>query len=173
MNRVADFFQREYGRLVRFVRRSIDDAADRDAEDVVMDVLLKLFEAADVSLPIENLSAYVYRSLRNKVVDIFRKRRSPETLYELISRSEGERADEKLEKEKMLDKLFEAMEKLSEDQRAVLVATDFEGRTYGDLSRDWDVPVGTLLARKSRALQKMRKELYGIFDEDLGGSNDS
>ncbi|MBN1274646.1 MAG: sigma-70 family RNA polymerase sigma factor [Candidatus Aminicenantes bacterium] len=173
MNRVNDFFQREYGKLIRFVRRLIDDTAERDAEDVVMDVMLNIFEAADMSLPIENLSAYIYRSLRNRVVDIFRKRRPPETLYELIDRTGYKDTAREFEKKEMLDKIFEALGTLSEDQRAVLVASDFDGRTIRELSQDWGIPIGTLLARKSRALQKMKRELNGLLTEYQGGDNDS
>ncbi|MBD3243180.1 MAG: RNA polymerase subunit sigma-24, partial [Chitinivibrionales bacterium] len=74
-SRVADFFTTEYNRLVGYVRTLIDDAAEQDAEDFVQDVAVKLLSLADITAPIENLSAYVYRALRNRVIDAFRVRR--------------------------------------------------------------------------------------------------
>jgi len=62
-----------------------------------------------------------------------------------------------LEKREMLHFLFEAIDALNVDQRAVLIETEFEGRTFKELAKEWGVPVGTLLARKSRALAKIRK----------------
>ena len=49
MNRVADFFRTEHKKLVSYVRCRIDDAADRDAEDIVQDVICLLYtsDAAD------------------------------------------------------------------------------------------------------------------------------
>jgi len=42
------------------------------------------------------------------------------------------------------------------------VATEFDGRSFRELSEEWQVPIGTLLARKSRALQKIRNKLTGL-----------
>jgi DNA-directed RNA polymerase specialized sigma24 family protein len=76
---------------------------------------------ADFTVPIEDLSAYIYRALRNKVID-----------------------------------------SLSPEQKAVLIATEFEGRTFCELSEEWQIPIGTLLARKSRALFRIRLRLNGL-----------
>ena len=71
--RIASFIAVEWTRLVGYVRAWIADSADRDAEDVVQDVIENLFEKADVTAPIADLSAYLYRSLRNRVIDLYRK----------------------------------------------------------------------------------------------------
>jgi RNA polymerase sigma factor (sigma-70 family) len=161
MSKFSEFFQREYFRLVRYVRRLIDDAADRDAEDVVQDVMLSIFDKADVTVPIENLTAYVYRSLKNKVIDIFRKKEDLLSLSDVISQS-GHDTEREMERKELLNFVFRAVDSLPEDQRAVLVATEFEGWSFRDLSEKWETPIGTLLARKSRALQHIRKKLTGL-----------
>ena len=51
------FFQNEYGKLLNYVHRLIDDAADQDAEDIIQDVMVNIFNKADLTIPIENLSA--------------------------------------------------------------------------------------------------------------------
>lgn len=53
-------------------------------------------------------------------------------------------------------RIFQALEALNDEQRAVIIATEFEGWTFQELSEQWNVPLGTLLARKSRALHKIR-----------------
>ena len=63
--RLAEFLAREWSHLVATVRARIEDAADRDAEDVVQDVAPGLFEQGDVGAPVVDWSAYVYRSLRS------------------------------------------------------------------------------------------------------------
>ena len=161
MSKFSDFFQREYFRLVRYVRRLIDDAADRDAEDIVQDVMLSIFDKADVTIPIENLAAYVYRSLRNRVIDIFRKKEDVLSLSDVISETRYD-IQQEVERKELMDFVFRAIDSLSDEQRAILLATEFEGWSFRELSEEWEIPIGTLLARKSRALQHIRKKLTGL-----------
>ena len=161
MSKFSQFFQKEYSRLVRYARRLIDDAADRDAEDIVQDVMLSIFEKADVSIPIENLAAYVYRSLRNKVIDIFRKKSDIISLSDVIADARYD-TEREVEKKELMDFVFRAVDDLPEEQKTVLIAIEFEGWSYRELSERWGIPLGTLLARKSRALQNIRKKLTGL-----------
>jgi RNA polymerase sigma-70 factor (ECF subfamily) len=160
MPKIQEFFRTEYNRLVRFVRRLIDDAADRDAEDIVQDVMLGLFDKADITAPIENLSAYIYRALRNRVTDMFRRKRDVVSLAELMHKSVEDAADV-LEQKELRESVVKAIDNLSDEQRAVVIATEFEDRSFRELSEEWEIPIGTLLARKSRALQKIKSELAG------------
>ena len=161
MNKVAEFFRTEYKRLVRFVRYLIEDAADRDAEDIVQDVMVNIFNKADFTLPIEHLSAYIYQSLRNKVIDIFRKKKDMTSLSELIHDVRSDTVRE-FERKEIHELIFQEISSLSDEERAVVVATEFDDRSFQELAREWNVPLGTLLSRKSRALQKMRKRLTGL-----------
>jgi RNA polymerase sigma factor (sigma-70 family) len=172
--KLVEFFRSEYGRLVGYVRRMIDDAAERDGEDIVQDVMLNAFNLADLNAPIENVSAYLYQSVRNRVVDYLRKRKSGTlSLEELVLEESDLKLGDLLydadnnpvvefERREMLHFLFEAIDTLNEAQRAVLIETEFEGRTFKELAKEWGVPVGTLLARKSRALAKIRKIFQDI-----------
>jgi RNA polymerase sigma factor (sigma-70 family) len=160
MTRLAEFLRREREALVGYVSRRIDVAADHEAEDIVQDVVVHLFDRADPSIPIQNLAAYIYRALRNRIVDYFRRRRETVALQEAISDS-GQNLALEIEREEMLDDVFAAMEELSAEEKAVILATEMEGRTFKELAEEWGIPLGTLLARKSRALEKIRKQLTG------------
>lgn len=161
MSKWSDFFRKERLRLIRYVRTLIEDSGDRDAEDIVQDVMLSIFDKADVTIPIENLAAYVYRSLRNKVIDIFRKKHEVVSLDEVICQAGFDPARQ-VERKELIEHIFSAMDSLSPVQRSILIATEFEGKSYRELSEEWKVPVGTLLARKSRALNKIKQELTGL-----------
>lgn len=163
MARIAEFFQNEYQRLVRYVRSRIDDAADRDAEDIVQDVMLNLFDKADIGAPIENLAAYVYQALRNRITDLFRRRRDPASLVELVD-DNTEDVSDILERKRIRETVCRAIDALAEEQRAVVIATEFEGRRFRELSDEWRVPIGTLLARKSRALDNIKETLSGRIE---------
>jgi RNA polymerase sigma factor (sigma-70 family) len=158
--RVAAFIATEWNRLVASVRGWIDDAADRDAEDVVQDVVERMFETADVTDPVADISAYVYRSLRNKVIDLYRRpKRSVELPEDLADIRAG--FEEEMEIAEMTEEMFEAIDELPQAQREVLVATELEGRSFKELAEQWRVPLGTLLARKHRAILSLRETLTG------------
>ncbi len=165
---IAEFFRNEHRHLVQFVRRLIDDTAAQDGEDLVQDVALNLFRKADVMAPVEDLAAYVYRALRNKVVDEFRIRREPHlsldanvaedsrvSLAEMLHDAR-DNALQALEQSELKQRLFAAIEALPMAQKAIIVETEFEGRSFQELSTLWNVPIGTLLARKSRGIQAIR-----------------
>lgn len=169
--RFVDFFRLERRRLIGYVRRWIEDTAERDGEDIVQDVAFNVFNKADVTEPIENLTAYVYQALRNRAIDLIRKKRSNvmsldtevnnETnlsLSDLIWDSHY-RADRELEKKELHRHLFQAINSLNDRDRAIILETEFSGRSYRELSEQWKIPIGTLLARKSRALKKIRETL--------------
>jgi RNA polymerase sigma factor (sigma-70 family) len=158
--RIAGFISTEWTRLVGYVRAWIADSADRDAEDVVQDVIENLFEKADMTAPIADLSAYLYRSLRNRVIDLYRRPKRTAAMPEELSDLRYE-ASEDFDRETAREELFEAIEELPPAQREVLVATELEGRSFKELAEEWKTPIGTLLARKHRAVRSLRETLTG------------
>ena len=171
-NRIAGFFKREYGRMACYVRTLIDDAADHDAEDIIQDIAATIFSRADITRPIDDVASYIYQALRNKIVDIFRRRHRHVSLDQYVDEKEGpatlkdiiadERADiDKLMNDKYIQRrLMDSIEALPKDQKAVLIATEFDDKSFTELSAKWDVPIGTLLARKSRAIARLRLDLH-------------
>jgi RNA polymerase sigma factor (sigma-70 family) len=59
-------------------------------------------------------------------------------------------------------RIIDAIDDLSEDQQAVIIETEFTGRSFQELSEEWDIPIGTLLARKSRGIAKIREALSDL-----------
>jgi len=169
--KILDFMTREREKLIGYVRRFIDDTAERDGEDIVQDVVLNIFNRADITIPIENVAAYVYQALRNKVIDYLRKRREmislddgwtddeEITLLQTLSDPRTDGTDE-LSRMEICENLFELLSVLNDEQRAILIATELEGKTFQELSKEWGVPLGSLLARKSRALQRIRETFF-------------
>lgn len=150
-----NFVRQERRRLVGFVASLARDLATPDAEDVVQDVLIRLLERPERTEAVENLAAYVYQSLRNRVTDL---RRRP-VQYEA---GDGDELSDDTQdlfagllKEERREQLFAALASLSDAERKVIVGHVMEGRTFRDMSEDWGIPIGTLLSHKSRALRKL------------------
>jgi RNA polymerase sigma factor (sigma-70 family) len=166
MNGWIDDLKDKRNALVGYVRRRLGEVAYQDAEDIVQDVFIGLFSRADPTIPIQDLAAFLYRALRNKIIDRLRKRRGPLPLVEDILDS-GPDPSLEFERQETLDSVFAAMDNLAAEEKAVIVATEFEGRTFQELAKQWKIPMGTLLARKSRALEKIRKQLTGRMIETM------
>jgi RNA polymerase sigma factor (sigma-70 family) len=171
--KVAAFLREERERLVAYVRQRIDDAAERDGEDIVQDVALSVFNAAELAQPIENLSAYVYQALRNRVVDRMRRRREQNSLdaplpgdtglvlADILTDLKFDAAGD-LERKEIAGDIEAAVESLDDKYRDIFLATELHGLSFQELSEEWDIPIGTLLARKSRAMKMLRDALVEI-----------
>src|SRR6478672_3725424 len=75
--RISDVVSREQSRLRGFIRRRVPDP--RDAEDILQDVFSELVEANRLLMPIEHVTAWLFRVARNRITDLFRRKR-PEQL---------------------------------------------------------------------------------------------
>ncbi len=164
-HKLNSFFKEEYHSLKVYVTSRIDDAADRDAEDVIQDVAFKLFSRADSLSPIDNIAGYVYNTIRNKVIDLMRVKRShvsfeDEMEQRLIAFTEvlyGE--SDNSYSEEMNIALKRAIANLKPVYRNVITAIDFEGYSYKELTKATGIPIGTLMSRRHRALSFLLKEL--------------
>lgn len=162
---VRSFIADERQELIRYVRSLLRETAEMDAEDVVHDVLVSILERADRPAP-DYLAAYIYRSLKNRVIDQIRTRKPA---LSLDSESDGggklidllqdrnPNALEILQTQEGKEELFEALEGLSEMEREVVIAHEFEGVPFKELSEIWNVSQNTLISHKSRAMKKLRK----------------
>src|SRR2546427_5571609 len=75
--RIAEVVRREQSRLRNFIRRRVPDP--RDAEGILQDVFYKLVEANRLLMPIEHVTGWLFRVARNRITDLFRKKK-PESL---------------------------------------------------------------------------------------------
>ena len=174
--RISEVVKREQSRLGSFIRRRVPDASD--AEDILQDVFCELVEANRLLMPIDHVTGWLYRVARNRIIDLFRKKK-PERFSEAAVANED---DELLHLEDLLpspdagpealyvrhvllEELELAMDELPADRRAVFVAHEIEGRSFKEMAEETGVSVNTLLSRKRYAVLHLRKRLQGIHDE--------
>src|SRR5512136_577559 len=178
--RISEVLEREQSRLRHFIRRRVPDP--RDAEDVLQDVFYELVEANRLLMPIEHVTAWLFRVARNRITDLFRKKK-PESFSDTAVAGED---DEVLQLEDLLpspdagpealyarnvllDELEFALDELPEEQREVFVAHEIEGRRFKEMAAEAGVSVNTLLSRKRYAVLHLRKRLQGVYDEFAKG----
>ena len=139
-----------------------------EAEDLVQDVLTKLFCRGDELSSIDDLSPWLGRVLYNQFVDNRRRYRKRLRLVENARESAdpfeaiaSDVASPEDEADRALDisRLQSALEQLSEDHRTVVLLHDTEGYKLAEIQRFTGVPVGTLKSRLHRARARLRELL--------------
>jgi RNA polymerase sigma factor (sigma-70 family) len=174
--RISEVVRQEQSRLRNFIRRRVPDP--RDAEDILQDVFYELVEATRLLMPIDHVSGWLFRVARNRIIDLFRKKK-PEAFSDadmvdddgellhledlLPSPDAGPEAA--YARNVMIDELEFALEELPEEQREAFVAHELEGRSFKELAAETGVGVNTLLSRKRYAVLHLRQRLQAIYDE--------
>lgn len=175
-NKLKVFFETEYNKLVNYIQRSQHQFFFEDQpEDIIQDVALNIYSKLDINTPIENLAGYFYRSVKNRITDLQRRRRRTVSIEDFNDdRNENRFLDfaEEMDNDDILNrngevlrKMMEAIGRLSPDQEAIIMETEFEGHSFEELSKRWNIPVGTLLSRKHRAMAKLHRILEGEIKE--------
>lgn len=174
--RISDVVKREQSRLRNFIRRRVPDPSD--AEDILQDVFYELVEVNRLLMPIEHVTGWLFRVARNRITDLFRKKRLKSLGDSAVADEDGE----VLEIEDLLpspdagpeaqylhnvflDELELAIDELPEDQRKAFVAHELEGRSFKDMAAETGVSVNTLLSRKRYAVLHLRERLQNVYDE--------
>jgi RNA polymerase sigma factor (sigma-70 family) len=172
---LAEAMEREEPRLRRFIRKRVLDTSD--AEDVLQDVFYELIAAYRMMQPVEQVTAWMFRVARNRITDLFRRRKtvslnepasaeedSAETLEDLLPAADAG-PDALFARGVLLEALEDALEELPAGQREAFLAHEVLGRSFKEMSAETGVSVNTLLARKRYAVLHLRKRLKEVQED--------
>ncbi len=174
--RISEVVTREQSRLRNFIRRRVPDP--RDAEDILQEVFYELVEASRLLMPIEHVTGWLFRVARNRITDLFRKKK-PESFSDAAVASDEDEPlyledllpsadagpDAVFARNVLLEAIEMALEELPEEQREVFVAHEVEGLSFKEIAAETGVSVNTLLSRKRYAVLHLRERLQNIYDE--------
>ena len=175
--RISETVVREQARLRQFIRKRVSD--DGEAEDILQEVFYEFVAAYRLMKPVEQVGAWLFRVARNRIIDLFRGKRPvvlgndsvPATeegetrQWEDLLPSPDAGPEAAFARRVLLEELDAALEELPEEQRAVFVAHEMEGRSFKEISEVTGVGVNTLLSRKRYAVLQLRRRLQAIYDE--------
>jgi RNA polymerase sigma factor (sigma-70 family) len=129
--------------------------------------------------PVEQAGAWLFRVVRNRIIDRFRKKR-PVPFSEGVRAAKDDLAQVGWEellpspdagpealyaRSILLEELDAALDELPEEQREVFVAHEMEGRSFKEISAASGVNINTLLSRKRQAVLQLRRRLQAIYEE--------
>jgi RNA polymerase sigma factor (sigma-70 family) len=177
---ISQAMERDEPKLRNFIRRHVADTGE--AEDIVQEVFYELLEAYRLMKPVEHVTAWLFRVARNRIIDLFRKKR-PESLNEpVISRDDGDTLlledmlpsaeaspEAAYARNMLLDALEDALEELPAGQRDVFIAHELTGLSFKEISDETGLSVNTLLSRKRYAVLHLRRSLQSIYDDFAKG----
>jgi RNA polymerase sigma factor (sigma-70 family) len=176
-HQISEAINREQTRLRNFIRKRVADPGD--AEDILQEVFYELVQAYRMMKPVEQVTAWLFRVARNRITDLFRKRKpdllgdAPDAVTEDGERLRLEDLLPSLEagpeaayaRRILLEELEGALDELPEDQREVFIAHELMGFSFKELAAQTGVSVNTLLSRKHYAVLQLRERLQAIYDE--------
>jgi RNA polymerase sigma factor (sigma-70 family) len=173
---IAQAIERDGSRLRNYIRKQVLDF--ETAEDILQDVFVELLEAYRLLKPIEQVSGWLFRVAKNRIIDRFRGRKLeslseaaysaeddvPVTLEDLLP-SPDAGPEAAYVRSVLMDEIEEALAEMPPEQRAVFVAHEWEDISFNELSRQTGVSVNTLLSRKRYAVLHLRRRLKSIYEE--------
>tara|TARA_B100001769_G_C22051497_1_gene565214 strand:+ start:531 stop:1118 length:588 start_codon:yes stop_codon:yes gene_type:complete len=156
-------------RLINFVYPFLGDF--EQAEDVVQETMLKLYEKKHYYREIAKFSTWIYTIARNLANTELRKKKRRKTTY--ISRMTKDdrqydipavQADlnQNLQNEFIRDRIHAAIKELPEHFKTVIILRDIQELSYDDISNIVEVPLGTVKSRINRARLQLQAELQDL-----------
>ena len=136
-----------------------------DAEEIAQTVFLKTWRGLKTFRGEASLSTWLYRLTRNACTDHLRQNRKRSGDRSLEDpdlaplANQAPMPQEIMEQRELQQALMDAMEKLPEESRTVLLLRDVEGFTYREIAQDLGLSEGTVKSRLSRARRALRKNL--------------
>jgi RNA polymerase sigma factor (sigma-70 family) len=177
--RISEAVDNEYAKLRNFIRKRVVDQGE--AEDILQDVFFELVEAYRTMKPVEQITAWLFRVARNRIIDVFRRKKREALRNEpaaVTDDAELSQLDDLLPspdagpeaayiRSVLLEELDAALDELPDEQREVFVAHELMGYSFKEIAAQTGVGQNTLLSRKHYAVLHLRQRLQAIYDEFL------
>ena len=174
--RISEVIAEQRFRLRSFIRKRVPN--ESDVEDLLQEVFCELVEAHRLLMPIDYVTGWLFRVARNRITDLFRKKKAETFSDAAVLDEDGELLpiedllpspdagpEALFVRGVLLDELKSALGELPAEQREIFVAHELEGRSFKELSAENGISVNTLLSRKRYAVLHLRQRLQSIHDE--------
>jgi RNA polymerase sigma-70 factor (ECF subfamily) len=161
LDKLGHLFEKYHKQLYSFFRRQAAD--EQLCEDFVQEVFLRMLKYRQTYRGESKFTTWMYSIARNARIDYFRKAKHrqdfTEEIDELVSSQPS--PEELIERSTRHELLYNALDRLSDDKREVLVMSRFQNLKYEEISEILGCAVGTVKARVFHAIRDLRT----FFDE--------
>jgi RNA polymerase sigma factor (sigma-70 family) len=175
-SKTAEVFLSFRQRLLNFIHTRVSRI--EDAEDILQEVFYQFTRVNNLINPIENISGWLYRTARNRIIDHYKKKKdeplpssydeeNDDILDEISDIIYGEEATPEIEMLRSLvfDEIQAALADLPKEQREVFELTELLDYSVKEAAEKTHTPVNTVLSRKHYAVKFLRKKLQELYDD--------
>jgi len=173
---IGEIFKNYRERLIGFIRPRVKN--EEDAEDILQEVFYELTESMNLMQPIERLSSWLYTVARNRIIDLYRKKK-PDTLLLDSQDDDGKEISELTEllfekdnspemeylKTIIWSELQKALSELPAEQKTAFELHELGGKSFKEISAITGVDENTLISRKHYAVLYLREKLRNLYNE--------
>ena len=144
-----------FRRIYRYCQFNVESV--QVAEDLCQETFLRAFGSFSSFSQRQggSFQAYLFRIARNLIIDAKRKKKEIR-LFEYQDIEQESDLDEQIEKKEANQKLQEALAKLSEIERQVIILRYFEEMTTAEVAKVINLREGALRVRTHRILKKLK-----------------
>lgn len=163
----AEIFDRYSRRIYNFALRYLKNS--EAAEDATQEVFVKMMRNAHQFQGDAKLSTWLFSITANHCRDHLRKAdNKPKEPEEVLHRISGDSvaADEEIEKEQERQRVRDALQFLTPEQREVILLSRYEGLSYAEIARIAGCSEGAVKTRVFRAMETLKKVLTNEKDGD-------
>lgn len=169
--KIQEEYEKNYSQFIGYIKRRLSNVIDYyNEEDILQDVFYSIIDGVDISRPIDNIVGYIYSSIRNRIIDLLRKKKLPvvnnasnryvdDLIESIATDSSDDNPESSFEADETVEVIYKALELLSEEQKSIFILTELEGFTFREVSQRTGVSINTLLSRKRYAVNKLREIL--------------
>jgi len=173
-NRRSEAIVKLSNQLFGFIRKRVN--SKEDAEDVLQDVWFQFSNFSGLE-SLENISAWLFRVARNRITDLYRKKKTNSLEDFSFVNQDGETSfrsillavetEPELHQFKHIfwEQLMEALNELPEKQREVFVQNELENKTLQEIANQSGENLKTIISRKGYAIKHLRTKLSSLYDE--------
>lgn len=152
----GEIFMRHRGRAFALAYQYLRDR--EEAKDVVQDAFIKAYQNLSKFRVQKRFGPWLLTIVRNLSIDLIRKRKrlSPHGLPEVVpDPGSAERSTQKVLK----GEVWDALQRLSEEQREIIFLKDYQGHSYLEISEIVEIPLGTVMSRLHHARKNLAAAL--------------
>ena len=167
-----EIYLQYYSRMKRFAREYV--ITEEDAENVLQDVFLEFWEKKDVLLTFSNLIAFLFTSIKNKSINLLRRRmleqeasnRMQEEYLRTVQLNleSLELVDDQIFQKKDLETIInQAIDSLPPRCREIFIKSKIEGKKQKEIARELNISIDAVETQMGIAYKKLREQLKGIY----------
>jgi RNA polymerase sigma factor (sigma-70 family) len=173
---IGEIFKKYKERLFSFIRPRVKNK--EDAEDILQEVFYELTESLNLLQPIERIGSWLYTVARNRIIDLYRKKKPDSLLIEPAGNEDNEiseltellfEEDNSPEVEYLKtviwNELRKALDELPPEQKRAFEMHELEGKSFKEIAEITGEDINTLTSRKHYAVLFLRGKLENLYNE--------